>query len=178
MKRVEENSMGLMGYCPDCQRMQASGLNVNKCKVCKGAFIRGSVMDSGVWYGYSAKEQESVIDAFLKGEDVATVFNKQMREQVENYITTSNGFEGKVIEEYCGTVFGTDIYLVGGLVGGGLTNQEQLFGTAFANAKKKMFDKAKEVGANAVIGMQTTVTSPGGINNIIVVTTGTAVKLR
>lgn len=171
--------MGLMGYCLDCRKMQmANGLMTSKCNVCKSPFLRGSVMDSGIWYGYSAKEQKGIEDGLLKGEDLETILNRQKRVQVDNKITTSNGFEGKVIEEYCGTVFGTDIYLVGGLIGGGMTNQEQLFGTAFANAQKKMFDKAKEVGGNAVIGMQTTVTSPGENNHIIVVTTGTAVKLR
>ena len=68
--------------------------------------------------------------------------------------------------------------VVGGVIGGGLANQENLFGGAFASAKAKMLQKAKERGGNAVVGMSVNVTSPGNLNNIIVIVTGTAVKVE
>ena len=57
----------------------------------------------------------------------------------EQYITTTQTLLNYNIEEYCGTVSGTDIYLVGGALGGGLVNQEKLFDAAFAEAKKKFY---------------------------------------
>ena len=76
-----------------------------------------------------------------------------------------------------GTVSGTDIYLVGGVLGGGLANQEKLFGTAFTAAKSRMLEKARLRGGNAVVGMSLSVT-PAATNNVFVIVTGTAVKLK
>lgn len=93
-------------------------------------------------------------------------------------VTTTPSVEGRVIEQYLDIVSGTDIYLVGGVLGGGLANQENLYGQALTRAKNKMISKAVDLGANAVVGVQISITSPGGLNNIIVVTNGTAVKLK
>ena len=41
-----------------------------------------------------------------------------------------------------------------------------------------MLQKARERGGNAVVGTSVNVTSPGNLNNIIVVVTGTAVKVE
>lgn len=90
-------------------------------------------------------------------------------------LTTTDCVEGRKIKEYRGIVSGTDIYLVGGLMGGGLANQENLFGWAFKTACEKMESKA--YGADAIVGIHTEVLSPGNLNNIIVVVTGTAVTL-
>ena len=40
--------------------------------------------------------------------------------------TTTENIEGKKIENYLGVVSGTDIYLAGGVLGGGMANQEKL----------------------------------------------------
>lgn len=93
-------------------------------------------------------------------------------------LTTTSTVEDKEIEEYLGLVTGTDIYLVGGLLGGGLVKQETLFSSAFAQACKHMKSKATLLGANAIVGINCTVSSPGNTNHIIVVVTGTAVKTR
>lgn len=90
-------------------------------------------------------------------------------------LTTTDSVAGKRIKEYRGIVSGTDIYLVGGAFGGGLANQENLFGAAFRSACGKMESKA--YGADAIVGIHTEVLSPGNLNNIIVVVTGTAVTL-
>lgn len=91
-------------------------------------------------------------------------------------LTTTNSIEGKEITEYLGLVYGTDIYLVGGLLGGGMANQENLFGTAYSDAVDKMVSKAVKIGADAIVGIQVNYTSPGNVNSMIVVVTGTAVK--
>lgn len=90
-------------------------------------------------------------------------------------LTTTDSVAGKRIKEYREIVSGTDIYLVGGLLGGGLANQEILFDVAFQNACGKM--KSKAYDADAIVGIHTEVLSPGNLNNIIVVVTGTAVTL-
>ena len=62
-------------------------------------------------------------------------------------------------------------------MGGGLANQENLFGTAFTAAKSRMLEKARLRGGNAVVGMSLSVT-PAATNNVFVIVTGTAVKLK
>ena len=90
-------------------------------------------------------------------------------------VTTTPNIEGKKIDKYLGIVTGTEIYLVGGLIGGGLANQERLYTFAVNNAMERMKEKAKALGADAIVGVSTNFTSPGNLNNMIVVVTGTAV---
>lgn len=92
-------------------------------------------------------------------------------------LTTTERITNKSVKEYLGLVTGTDIYLVGGLMGGGLANQEKLFTAAFNNAKGHMTTRATQLGADAVIGINYTVSAPGNTANIIVTVMGTAVKL-
>ncbi len=91
-------------------------------------------------------------------------------------LTTTTNIEGKKIKEYLSVVTGTDIYLVGGVFGGGWGNQENLFGAAYRNACENM--KSKCPRADAIIGIQVQASSPGSSNNMIVLVTGTAVKLE
>lgn len=91
-------------------------------------------------------------------------------------LTTTNRIEGKEITEYLGLVYGTHIYLVGGLIGGGMGNQEKLFGAAYSDAVEKMVHRAAQMGADAIVGIQVNYSSPGNVNSMIVVVTGTAVK--
>ena len=92
-------------------------------------------------------------------------------------LTTTPNVEGKQIKEYKGLVVGTDFYLGGGVLGGGLGNQEKLFGRGFENACTKMKTKASAMDADAIVGINYTVSSPGTTGNIIVTVTGTAVTL-
>ena len=93
-------------------------------------------------------------------------------------ITTTDFVPGMRIKEILDVVTGTDIYLVGGMVGGGLANQEKLFGSAFSAARSHMESKAFALGADAIVGVKSNFTSPGGANNMILVLMGTAVKLE
>lgn len=90
-------------------------------------------------------------------------------------ITTTDNIENTKIEQYLGIVSGTDIYLVGGLFGGGLVNQEKLYSAALHNAINAMKAKAEHMGADAIIGVSTSIVSPGNLNDIIVIATGTAI---
>lgn len=93
-------------------------------------------------------------------------------------IYTTNEVKGYQIKQYLGPVYGTDIYLVGGLIGGGLASQEKLYGYAFNSANTHLLQHAAEKGANAVIGTTYSITSPGNLNEIIVIANGTAVILE
>ena len=167
--------MAVLGYCEKCKEMVPLSF-MGRCKKCGELAKRGTIIADTNWNQKTPEEQA----LFIENPSAATQPASNASEMDSNYemwITTCQKFEGIEIEAYLGTVSGTDIYLVGGAFGGGLANQESLFGNAFKNAKKKMFDKAKAAGANAVIGMQTSFTSPGNLNDMIVVVTGTAVKL-
>lgn len=163
--------MASLSYCAKCKAIVPLSLG-GKCKRC-GTLTEVPVQEwisERNWDSFSNDAKEQLLNKYiaLKNEDSLN----------EHMITTTQSFEGKRIEAYYGTVSGTDIYLVGGAIGGGLANQEELFGKAFFSAKKKMFQKALKLGANAVVGMQSIMTSPGGLNNMIVVVTGTAVKVQ
>lgn len=94
-------------------------------------------------------------------------------------VSTTSNLVGYEITDYCGVVFGTDIYLVGGLIGGGLVNQEKLYGKAFKTAMRNMVIRAKsDYDADAIVGVAANITSPGSVNNMIIVMTGTAVKIK
>lgn len=177
--------MGLLDMvyvCRHCKKGVKVGIHLT-CPEC------GAQVISGAGKGVTPSQWKTMSE-----EDRAAFVKKILIEEIENptpapaagavnndfekCITTTDGFAGEEVESYLGTVSGTDIYLVGGLMGGGLSNQENLFGMAFASAKKKMFGKALDLGGDAVVGMSVNVTSPGNLNNIIVIVTGTAVKLK
>ena len=104
---------------------------------------------------------------------------KTIMKNTENMIlTTTNNIKGYNITDYIGIVAGTDIYLVGGVFGGGITNQENLYTEALSKATIHLKQNAEVMGANAIIGISVNVTSPGGANHMIVVVTGTAVKIK
>lgn len=90
-------------------------------------------------------------------------------------ITTTDNVGTRKIRSYLGVVSGTDIYMVGGLIGGGLISQEGLYTSALSKAISKMKQKAEDLGADAIIGVSTNLSSPGNVNYMIVTVTGTAV---
>lgn len=91
--------------------------------------------------------------------------------------TTCSNIEGHRIKEYKGIVSGASVYnFGGGIFAGGYSDkgQSKLFGSALETAKEILVKNAVDVGADAVIGIQTAlvVTNP----LIAVTLTGTAVK--
>ena len=64
------------------------------------------------------------------------------------------------------------------MMGGGLTNQESLFNSALSKAKQHLMSSASAMGADAVIGIHQSFTSPGGVNYMILALIGTAVTLK
>ena len=112
------------------------------------------------------------------GKKFATNVTPAAPKQKAMVLTTTPMVEGYRITEYLGTVTGTEIYLVGGLIGGGLANQEKLFGNAYTNALTKMQTKAKEMGADAVVGITVNFTGAANTGSVIVALVGTAVRLE
>ena len=111
----------------------------------------------------------------------ATAVNKpteNMPKRTGMIVTTTSQIEGYRITDYLTTVTGTDIYVVGGLFGGGMANQEKLFGTAYKNALSKMEAKANDVNADAIVGMSVSFTGAANSGSVIVALVGTAVKIE
>lgn len=167
---------GTSGCCKCLYIMQKSSVQMagGKCPDCGGDTI-SLLHTPKSWNALADEQKRAVIEkAFQK---VQKTQDPTASPEDECPITTTDSFENEEIEKYLDTVSGTDIYLVGGVLGGGLANQEKLFGTAFTAAKSRMLEKARLRGGNAVVGMSLSVT-PAATNNVFVIVTGTAVKLK
>ena len=169
--------MAFMGYCPNCDSVQVSGtFSVDKCKICKTTFKENSSIMSDQWDKKTEEEKQAFIDMVKNGLSPIEEAKKKQMEN-EKYITTSCTFEGKEIEEYCGTVSAIGHYLVNTTLNLALKD-EDLYDTVFTTAKTKMFNKAKDLGGNAIVSMQVNIVSPNNANLLYIVTSGTAVKLK
>lgn len=91
-------------------------------------------------------------------------------------ITTTESVAGYVISEYLGAAYGAESYTVKGNLNGELTDLDQAYSKAFEVAKAQMSSKAELLGADAVIGIKSTMTTVGATNIVIVAVNGTAVK--
>lgn len=101
-------------------------------------------------------------------------------------ISTTSSLEGKKIKEYRGIVFGEVIsgidFLkdftasITNVIGGRAEEYEQELVDARADAVNEMIQRAKKIGANALIGVKIDVETIGKESSMIMVTaTGTAV---
>ena len=93
-------------------------------------------------------------------------------------ITTTPNIENYQITEYLGIVTGADTYTVGGLIGEGFLKQNMYYENAISTAKNQMETKAISFSADAIVGVQVSVTSMATAGSIIVTATGTAVKIE
>lgn len=103
-------------------------------------------------------------------------------------VTTTHSIEGQKIEEYMGLVsaesviganFLKDITAsIRDFLGGRSSSYEKVLQEAKQTALNEMQDMARELGANAVIGVDLDYEAVGGQSSMLmVVATGTAVKL-
>lgn len=104
-------------------------------------------------------------------------------------ITTTPSIEGKTIEEYVGIVMGEaiiganilkDIFAaVRDVVGGRAGAYEDALRSARQEALREMSNRASELGANAVVGVDIDYEVLGKAGSMLMVTSaGTAVKVR
>lgn len=91
-------------------------------------------------------------------------------------LTTADSVPGRKITHTITLVKGTDIYLVGGLIGGGMSNQENLFSAALSAAAQHIERNAAIYDADAVVGIKPTLTVAAS-GSVILALVGTAVKL-
>ncbi|MDO5707017.1 MAG: heavy metal-binding domain-containing protein [Andreesenia angusta] len=103
-------------------------------------------------------------------------------------VTTTNSVEGKEIIEYCGIVFGeviTGVNFVKDIgagirdfIGGRSKGYEKELISAREEAIEEIADRAKSLGADAVVGAKMDYEVLGASNSMMMVTiSGTAVKL-
>lgn len=108
-------------------------------------------------------------------------------------ISTTSSLEGKKIKEYRGIVFGEAIsgihfvkdFTAGitNIVGGRAEEYEQELVNARADAINEMIERAKKIGANALVGVKIDVEAVGSsersvISMVIVHASGTAVVVE
>ncbi len=104
-------------------------------------------------------------------------------------ITTTNSFEGKIIKEYKGIVFGEVIAgiefskdfaaSITNLVGGRAKEYEDELVDARASAIQEMIERAKKGSANAIVGVKVDIETIGRNGSMIMVTaSGTAVVIE
>lgn len=108
-------------------------------------------------------------------------------------ITTTSNLEGKNIKEYRGVVFGEVISgihfikdftaSITNFVGGRAEEYEEELVNARAEAIKEMMERAKKIGANALIGVKVDVETVGSNENaamsmLMVHVSGTAVVVE
>lgn len=168
--------------CRNCKKGVKTGLNGN-CPDC-GASVIGYGSGTGMcklvsdWKKMSEEDKSRWVNELLESDANVPKDNNNNVWEYDRYITTTEKFENGEIEEYLGVVSGTDIYLIGGLIGGGLASQEKLIESALLKAKKSMMGKALTLGGNGIVGMSFAITSSGNTNYIIFAATGTAVKVN
>lgn len=104
-------------------------------------------------------------------------------------LATTSSLDGKIIKEYRGIIFGEAVVgidfvrdfgaSITNFFGGRSKEYEEEIASARADAVNEMMNRAKKIGANAVIGIKVDVESIAMSNNrssmIIVTATGTAV---
>jgi uncharacterized protein YbjQ (UPF0145 family) len=97
-------------------------------------------------------------------------------------VTTTHNVEGKRIIEYKGLVAGEAILganLFRDIVGGRAGSYEKVLGDARKTAVGEMTDKAEQLGANAVIGVDLDYETVGTNGSMLMVTAaGTAVRME
>lgn len=99
---------------------------------------------------------------------------------LEIITTTCSNIEGHRIKEYKGIVSGASVYPFSGFAASGYVDkgQSELFSLALEKAKKTLVKEAVDVGADAVIGIQTALLFANPLAAVTVTLTGTAVKIE
>jgi uncharacterized protein YbjQ (UPF0145 family) len=104
-------------------------------------------------------------------------------------VTTTNTIEGRRITQYFGlvaseTILGANLFRdifasVRDIVGGRSNSYEEVLNDARETAVAEMIEKAKAMGANAVIGVDIDYETVGGKGSMLMVTAaGTAVRIE
>lgn len=154
------------GYCKECMD-----------KIENGDYCKEELGEMGITEDITKENKKVSFREAMKEVKLDTY--KRIMKNTENMIlTTTNDVKGYNIIEYIGIVAGTDIYLIGGVFGGGMANQENLYTDALSRAISNLRQNAEVMGANGVIGIQSNITSTGGTNSLILTLTGTAVKIE
>lgn len=101
--------------------------------------------------------------------------------------TTTNQVEGRPVQQYLGiisseTIIGANIFkdLFAGIrdiVGGRSGTYERVLQEAKQTAMKELEDKGRQLGANAIIGVDLDFETVGSGNMLMVIATGTAVRI-
>ncbi len=93
------------------------------------------------------------------------------------YITTTDNIANREIKDVIGLVMSTEISSLRVMLAGEESGKEYLYDESLRKAKKKLENTAAKLGANAVIGVKTNITTSTELG-LMLTLTGTAVKLE
>lgn len=93
------------------------------------------------------------------------------------YIATTDNISNREIKEVIGLVMSTEICSLRVMLAGEEAGKEYLYNECLKKAKKKLDNNAKKLGANAVVGVKTNITTATEIG-LMLTLTGTAVVLE
>lgn len=102
---------------------------------------------------------------------------KLCMEEIGMYIATTDNIANKEINEVIGLVMSTEISSLRVMLASEEAGKEYLYDECLRKAKKKLENNAVKLGANAVIGVKTNVTTSTELG-LMLTLTGTAVKLE
>ncbi len=185
----KDNNMGKKIFiCPKCKSVYATEGGEKICSDCNISTI-GTQYTEDEWYGYSLKQREELKCELISDgrllEGVDSEISRPMPITMTNNIltTTGNSFEGYKIVKYNGIVFSQGAFSqTNGFASAVLVNILKEFDKTTADMLEQLKTKARERGANAVLGIAFT-TSPQnqGLGNTAVgrmLASGTAVTIE
>ncbi len=103
--------------------------------------------------------------------------NTYWMEETGMYIATTDSIANREIKEVIGLVMSTEISSLRVMLAGEESGKEYLYDECLRKAKKKLENNATKLGANAVIGVKTNITTSTELG-LMLTLTGTAVKLE
>lgn len=98
-------------------------------------------------------------------------------EEIGMYIATTDNIANREIKEVLGLVMSTEISSLRVMLASEEAGKEYLYDECLRKAKKKLENNAAKLGANAVIGVKTNITTSTELG-LMLTLTGTAVKLE
>lgn len=131
-------------------------------------------------------------DQLLSNEKIGTVFVVFLKKQfyffIDMILTTTPQIEGYTIREYKGVVTGETIiganvfkdFMAGirDIVGGRSASYEKVLRQAKDSSMQEMMERAQQMGANAIVGIDIDYETIGGSGSMLMVaTSGTAVLI-
>ena len=164
--------MRYMYYCVKCGFLGSDeGDNVvNQCPECRH-ILHSTHIPKDLWQKKNNQEKERLKREWEQAAE-------ESRNSISDFrCTSTESFSDITIKSYLGFITGESSYATNGSLGGIVTCQEERFENAFSIAMENLREKAYLLGANAIIGMRVSTTAITHEQHVLVVVSGTAVRI-